>query len=83
MGKTLYQVNGIKMVEEAYTILAMNEVRLKALETNQSAASFFGRDSRDFCALVAANGGNTSSVLFAGLSYCNDITTISNQIYGK
>lgn len=36
-----------------------------------------------FCEIVKANGKNTSSPLYAGMPFCADITTISNQIYGK
>ena len=69
------------MVREAYTILALNEIKLKALETNETAFSYFGPDARVICEIVNANGQNATSILYAGLPYCTDITTIERQIY--
>ena len=70
------------MVEEAYTLLAANEARLKGLETNESVLSYFGYDVSGFCDIVLANT-NMSSALYAGFRYCSDISTIKNQVYGK
>jgi hypothetical protein len=71
------------MIGEAYTILAMNAVRTQALEYNETVFSYYALDSAAFCDLVLANGQNTSSVLYAGLSYCNDLDTFGRQIYGE
>lgn len=71
------------MIREAYTILAMDAVRIQAVEYNQTAFSYFASDSASFCDLVFANGQNKSSILYAGLSYCDDIDTFGHQIYGK
>lgn len=81
--KALYQVNGMQMLREAYTLLAMDETRLKALETNDTALSYYGADSDKFCELVLANGQNTSHVLYAGNALCKDIEVFGGQIYGK
>jgi len=81
--KTLYQVNGMQMLREAYTLLAMDEVRLKALETNETALSYYGADADKFCELVLANGQNTSHVLYAGHAMCKDIEVFGGQVYGK
>jgi hypothetical protein len=71
------------MMKEAYTILAMDSVRLTALETNETVLSYFASDATQFCDLVMANGQNTSSALYAGLNYCLDIDTFGQQIFGE
>lgn len=81
--KTLYQVNGMQMMREALTILAMDAARVEVLETNETALSYFGSDSSLFCDLVQANAGNRSSPLYAGLGFCSDIVTFGDQVYGE
>ena len=70
-----------RMIREAYTFLALNEIKLKAIETNEIAFSYFGLDARVICDVVKGNAQNTTSILYAALGYCNDIDMIERQIY--
>lgn len=48
--KTTYQANGIRMIKDAYSILALNEVRMKGLEMNMTTMGYFAEPT-SFCDL--------------------------------
>lgn len=44
------------MIQEAYQLLALDEIRLSAIVLNQTIISYLGPDSANICNLVNANG---------------------------
>ena len=50
VAKATYQANGIRMVKDAYSILALNEVRMKGLELNSTTLGYFAEPT-SFCDL--------------------------------
>jgi len=70
------------MIGEAYNMLAIQAVRLKAQETNQAILSYL-TDPSAFCNFVISNGYNQTSPLYVGLSYCLDRSDLTKTIAGN
>ena len=68
------------MIQSAYLLLAMEQVRLKGKETNQTTYGYFA-ESISFCDLVFSNGNNETSALYAGLPLCTDYIDVGQSIY--
>ena len=67
------------MISEAYNLLAIQAVRLKAKETNTTILSYL-TDPGSFCNFVYNNKDNRTSPLYAGLPYCMDRDTLMAKI---
>lgn len=70
------------MIDEAYNLLAIQAVRLKAQEMNQTILSYL-TDPNSFCNFVVSNGDNTASPLYVGLPYCLDRQELTATIHNN
>lgn len=70
------------MIGEAYNLLAIQAVILKAQEVNQPILSYL-TDPSSFCNFVFSNGDNTASPLYVGLPYCLDRQELTATIHNN